>query len=72
MCWQESKKRKINFFLALAICLLVTPFLGYFIISSFALRRAAGCIWCGNAYNEAEYCGMCGKNAEGNHIPVNN
>lgn len=65
MCLQESKKRKINVFVALLICCLATPIFGYFIVSSFALRNPAGCQWCGNKDNEAEYCGLCGKNAEG-------
>jgi 4-amino-4-deoxy-L-arabinose transferase-like glycosyltransferase len=65
MCWQESQKRKIHFILAIFICMLITPFFGYFIICSFALRNPIGCNWCGNTKNEAEYCGLCGKNKEG-------
>ncbi|MES2656369.1 MAG: hypothetical protein V4620_12315 [Bacteroidota bacterium] len=65
MCWQESKKRKINFFVALFICVITTPLIGYFIISSFGLRNPRGCKWCGNEYNEAEYCGICKKNENG-------
>ena len=66
MCLQESKKRKINFWLALLICILVSPVFGYFIISSFGLRNPRGCTWCGNQYNEAVFCGICGKDADGN------
>ncbi len=65
MCRQESKIRKINFWVALLICFLTTPIFGYFIISSFALRNPIGCKWCGNAENEVEFCGVCGKNDEG-------
>lgn len=65
MCIQESKKRKINFFLALLICLVITPLFGYFIISSRPLRNNKGCIHCGNTHNEAEFCGLCGKNELG-------
>jgi 4-amino-4-deoxy-L-arabinose transferase-like glycosyltransferase len=65
MCWQESKKRKIHFAIAILICILTTPLFGYFIISAFALRNPIGCTWCGNTKNEAEYCGLCGKNKEG-------
>lgn len=65
MCVQESKKRKINFFVALLICILVTPLFGYFIILAFPLRNPRGCQWCGNTKNEAEYCGVCGKNIQG-------
>ena len=65
MCYQESKNRKINFFLALLICIVTTPLIGYFIISSFGLRNPKGCNWCGNTKNEAVFCGICGKNDEG-------
>lgn len=65
MCIQESKKRKIHFLVALLICIVLSPLLGYFIISSFALRETRGCKWCGNTDNEAEFCGLCGKNEDG-------
>lgn len=65
MCRQESQKKKINFWLALLICFAVTPIFGYFIVSSFPLRNPIGCKWCGNAENEVEFCGICGKNEEG-------
>lgn len=66
MCLQERKKRKVNFWIALFICILLTPVLGYFIISSFALRNPRGCAWCGNVDNEAAFCGICGKDVNGN------
>lgn len=65
MCWQESRKRKISFVGAFLICLFTSPFLGYFIISGRPLRNPRGCKWCGNTKNEAEYCGLCGKNEAG-------
>ncbi len=65
MCLQESKKRKINFISALFICILLTPFFGYFIISGRPLRNPKGCKWCGNEENEAEFCGICNKNESG-------
>jgi len=65
MCWQESKKRRIAFVTALLLCFLLTPLIAYFIISSRPLRHAKGCPWCGNTYNEVEYCGVCGKNERG-------
>lgn len=68
MCLQESKKRKINLFVALLLCVLTTPLIGYFIVSSRPLRQARGCAWCGNEKNEAEYCGICGKNEIGNSL----
>lgn len=65
MCRQESQKKKINFWLALLICFAATPIFGYFIVSSFPVRNPIGCKWCGNAENEVEFCGICGKNADG-------
>ena len=65
MCRQESQKRNINFWLALLICFAATPIFGYFIVSSFPVRNPIGCKWCGNTENEVEFCGVCGKNADG-------
>lgn len=65
MCLQESKTRKINFYVALLICIIVTPFFGYFIVTGRPLRTPKGCKWCSNKSNEAEYCGLCGKNELG-------
>lgn len=65
MCRQESQKKKINFWLALLICFAATPIFGYFIVSSFPVRNPIGCKWCGNAENEVEFCGVCGKNMDG-------
>jgi glucan phosphoethanolaminetransferase (alkaline phosphatase superfamily) len=69
MCKQESKRRKVNFFVAILICILITPLFGFFVISSFKLRTPIGCKWCGNEYNEAEFCGICKKNELGNLRP---
>lgn len=65
MCVQESKKRKIGLIPSIAICILITPIFGYFIISNRPLRNPKGCIHCNNQFNEAEYCGVCGKNELG-------
>lgn len=65
MCYQESNKRKISFPAALLICIITTPLLGYFIISSKPLKSAKGCTWCGNKRKETEYCGICNKNESG-------
>lgn len=65
MANQESKKRKISFGKAILLCVLLSPVIGYFIISNYPLRNAPGCQWCGNSDNEAEYCGICGKNEAG-------
>jgi hypothetical protein len=59
------KLRKINFFVALLLCIVITPLFAYLVISSIALRFPVGCVWCGNTENEAEFCGSCGKRADG-------
>lgn len=69
MCWQESKLRKINFFWALFLCVIITPLIAYFIISGYGLRNPRGCKWCGNTENEAEFCGICRKNENGDLRP---
>lgn len=42
---------------------------GFFIVSASAQKNPKGCNWCGNAYNEADYCGLCGKNDQGEIRP---
>lgn len=58
-----SRKRAIGFIPAILIAFLI-PLFGIFILESFRLR-SGGCKWCGNKYNEAAYCGICGKNEAG-------
>ena len=65
--WHEGRKRTIGFIPALLITFLV-PLFGIFIVESFRLKTA-GCKWCGNKYNEAAYCGICGKNEAGEMKP---
>ena len=63
--YYEGSKRKLGFIGCLLLMIIFTPFFGYFIIESFSQNNAKGCIWCWNKYNEAEYCGLCKKNEEG-------
>jgi 4-amino-4-deoxy-L-arabinose transferase-like glycosyltransferase len=65
MCWQESKKRKIHFVIALLLSCVITPLFAYIFITSIELRNPIGCNWCGNKKNESAYCGLCGKNELG-------
>lgn len=65
MCLQESNNRKINFIVALLVSLVITPFFAYFVFGLLPARNRKGCNWCGNTKNEAEYCGLCGKNEQG-------
>ena len=65
--WHEGRRRTIGFLPALIIAWLI-PLFRIFVIESSRLRTA-GCKWCGNKYNEAEYCGLCGKNGAGELKP---
>lgn len=70
MAWQEGRKRTCGFAGALAMCLFLSPLFGYFAVLLFPLKRPSGCKWCGNEQNEAEYCGLCGKNMRGELRPA--
>lgn len=70
--YHEGSKRKPGFIGCLFIMLVFTPFFGYFIIESFSQKNAKGCTWCGNKYNEAEYCGLCKKNETGEIKTITN
>lgn len=60
-----GKYKAIGFWITFSLCLVISPFLGYLIAENSRLINARGCRWCGNNYNEAEYCGLCGKNENG-------
>ena len=64
-----GKHRTLGFWNTLLLCIALTPFLGFLIAEGFGKHNAKGCKWCGNKYNEAEYCGLCGKNDEGETEP---
>ncbi len=58
-------KRRIGFWKGLFWCIVLTPFIGLFIIMNSGRLDARGCRHCGNTYNEAEFCGICKKNEAG-------
>jgi hypothetical protein len=60
-----GRTRKIGFAGSFIICLLLSPFIGFLITMGGAMTNPRGCRWCGNKDNEAEYCGLCGKNEQG-------
>ncbi len=62
--WHEGRKKATGFIGTLLLILLI-PFIGYWIVELLSNKKAKGCNWCGNKYNEAEYCGLCGKNEIG-------
>lgn len=58
-------KRRIGFWKSFFWSVLLSPFIGLIITLNSGRLDARGCMHCGNTYNEAEFCGMCNKNAEG-------
>lgn len=65
---REGSKRSIGF-AGVALLVFLLPLIGIFIVESFPNTKAKGCSWCGNNYNEAAYCGLCGKNEAGEIRP---
>ena len=61
--------KTIGFWTTFILSLVLSPIVGYWFAESSRLKNAVGCKWCGNKYNEAEYCGLCGKNATGEIRP---
>ena len=62
--WHEGRKKATGFIGTLLLILLI-PFIGFWIVELLSNKKAKGCNWCGNKYNEAEYCGLCCKNEIG-------
>jgi UPF0716 family protein affecting phage T7 exclusion len=60
-----GRHKKIGFWPTLILCLIATTFVGFLVAEGSGLKNALGCQHCGNKENEAEYCGLCGKNALG-------
>lgn len=66
-----GRQKKIGFANSLILCILITPFFGCLITEGGATKNPRGCNWCGNKENEAEYCGLCNKNENGEIRPIN-
>lgn len=64
-----GKPKRVGFAKTFIFCLLFSPFIGFLIAESSAQANPRGCKWCGNKDNEAEYCGLCGKNENGDKSP---
>jgi hypothetical protein len=67
-CYQRGKEKKAGLLKFILIMILATPFFGYFIIEALPNHKRP-CRCCGNKYNEADYCGLCGKNENGEIKP---
>lgn len=61
--------RKGGFWRAFLIGMLFTPLAGIIFVVGSGKKNPKGCRHCGNKYNEAEYCGICGKNDNGDLRP---
>jgi hypothetical protein len=57
--------KKVGFWGTFLWSLLLSPLVGLFIAMSSGSKYAKGCKHCGNTANEAEFCGICGKNEAG-------
>lgn len=64
-----GRLKKIGFLNTFLLCLFTTPFIGYLIAEGGGRSNAKGCKWCGNKENEADFCGLCGKNDNGDLRP---
>lgn len=69
IAWYIGRHRRMGFFWSLIVCMVTSPLFGFFIVTAAAPLHAKGCNWCGNSYNEAEFCGLCGKNDAGELRP---
>lgn len=65
MSYYEGRKSVLGFWASLILSFIITPILVYFLISILPKKNPIGCPHCNNPYNEAEYCGICGKNSIG-------
>jgi hypothetical protein len=63
-CLQRGRQKRIGLLGVVLIMIFCTPFFGFFIVESLANHKRP-CSWCGNAENEADHCGLCGKNEQG-------
>jgi hypothetical protein len=61
----EGQKKRIGFWPAFMLSIIITPLLAWFIVNNSAAENPIGCKHCGNTYNEVEFCGICGKNEAG-------
>ena len=60
-----GREKKGGFWRAFLIGMIFTPLVSLILVMGSAQRNPRGCSHCGNAENEAEYCGLCKKNENG-------
>ncbi len=66
--YNVARFKKCGFIGGLLIFIFTTPFFGYFIVEMLPMKHQKKCNWCGNKNMETEYCGVCGKNENGDVI----
>ena len=81
-CYKASQVYRISFVKALLLCLCLTPFLGYYLVTNHGRRYPELCRNCGNPFMESELegrwrmrCGVCGYEQPGSEViidPVRN
>ncbi|MCR9249170.1 MAG: hypothetical protein NXI20_02050 [bacterium] len=60
-----GKGKRIGMFKTFLFSFLLTPIIGLYLALGSGRLNARGCNHCGNTENEAEFCGVCGKNEDG-------
>lgn len=65
------RTKKIHFLIALPLVLfsMASFMLIYFLLENLSAKKKRICEKCGNTANEAEYCGLCGRNVSGEYHP---
>lgn len=61
----EGKQSRLGIVGSILACVLFTPIGAILLVWLLPQKNPIGCPHCENKYNEAEYCGICGKNAAG-------
>lgn len=64
-----GRQKKMGFIATLLLCLLLKSIVGFLLCDNSGAKEPKGCKWCGNTENEAEYCGLCYKDEDGNLSP---
>ena len=63
-CYQRGQQKKAGTLWVFLIMIFCTPFFGYFIVEGLPNYKRP-CQWCGNKFNESDFCGICGKSEAG-------
>lgn len=64
-CFTEGRQSRLGLIGSIIACILITPIGAVLLVWLLPKKNPIGCPHCGNKYNEAEYCGICGKNFVG-------